>query len=63
MENAPRQDFIFMKKVCIILQPVLTFIYKQNTKIKKKDLDKILIHDYWLEADQCLKNGFVDEII
>ena len=46
-----------------MLMNKLKQVYKENTKMKKKDLDKILTHDLWLESDECLKNGFVDEII
>ena len=38
-------------------------IYKEHTKIPKNELEKILQHDIWWEADKCLEYGLVDEII
>jgi ATP-dependent protease ClpP protease subunit len=38
-------------------------IYKQHTKIPQEELDKILEHDLWWEAEKCLEYGMVDEII
>jgi len=38
-------------------------IYKEHTKIPKRELDKILTHDLWWEAETCLQYGLVDEII
>jgi len=38
-------------------------IYKEYTRIPKKELDKILKHDLWWEAEKCLEYGLVDEII
>lgn len=38
-------------------------IYKENTKIPKKELDNILNHDLWWEAEKCLEFGLVDELI
>ena len=38
-------------------------IYKEYTKIPKKELDNILKHDLWWEAEKCLQYGLVDEII
>lgn len=38
-------------------------IYRQHTKIPKCDLDKILSHDLWWNAEKCLDYGLVDEII
>mgnify|MGYP003131658058 CR=1 FL=1 len=38
-------------------------IYKEHTKIPKKELDNILKHDLWWEAEKCLQYGLVDEII
>ena len=36
--------------------------YKENTKIPKKELNELLKHDLWLNADKCLKYGLVDEL-
>ena len=38
-------------------------IYRQHTKIPKKELDNILKHDLWWEAEKCLEYGLVDELI
>lgn len=37
-------------------------MYKDNTKIPKKELNEILKHDLWLDSDKCLKYGLVDEL-
>jgi len=37
--------------------------YKEYTKISNSDLENILKHDLWLDAEKCLKWGMVDEII
>jgi ATP-dependent protease ClpP protease subunit len=37
-------------------------IYKENTKIPKKELQDLLRHDLWLNSDKSLKYGLVDEI-
>lgn len=38
-------------------------IYNEHTKIPKREMDKILKHDLWWEAEKCLQYGLVDEII
>lgn len=38
-------------------------IYKEHTKIPKKEMDNILKHDLWWEAEKCLEYGLVDELI
>lgn len=38
-------------------------IYSQHTKIPKREMNKILNHDLWWEAEKCLQYGLVDEII
>ena len=38
-------------------------IYKEHTKIPKREMDKILKHDLWWEAEKCLQYGLIDEII
>jgi ATP-dependent Clp endopeptidase proteolytic subunit ClpP len=37
-------------------------LYIEHTKLKKKQLDKILYHDLELSAEECIKYGLVDEI-
>lgn len=48
---------------CNMLMKKLKAIYKENTKFKKKDLDKLLKRDLWLESKKCLEFGLIDEII
>ena len=38
-------------------------IYNEHTKIPKREMDKILKHDLWWEAEKCLQFGLIDEII
>jgi len=38
-------------------------IYSEHTKIPKREMDKILKHDLWWEAEKCLQYGLIDEII
>jgi ATP-dependent protease ClpP protease subunit len=37
-------------------------IYIENSKIKKKDLKKMLEHDLWLNSVKCIEYGLIDEI-
>ena len=37
-------------------------IYKEHSRIPKKELNEILKHDLWWDEDTCLKYGLVDEI-
>lgn len=37
-------------------------IYKNNTKIPKKELNDLLNHDLWLNVEKCTKYELVDEI-
>ena len=37
-------------------------IYKENTNIPRGELNEILKHDLWWNADICLAKGLVDEI-
>jgi ATP-dependent Clp endopeptidase proteolytic subunit ClpP len=45
------------------LMNVIKDIYNKHTNIPKKELDKILKHDLWWDAETCLKYGLIDEII
>jgi ATP-dependent protease ClpP protease subunit len=40
----------------------LKTIYKDHTGIPKKELKRLLKHDLWLNSDQCLEYGLVDEL-
>lgn len=46
-----------------LLMKTIKSIYEEHTKIPKTQLSKILKHDLWWDATQCLKYGLVDEII
>jgi len=46
-----------------MLMQKIKSIYDQHTKIPKKEMDKILKHDLWWEAEKCLQFGLIDEII
>ena len=48
---------------CDNFMKVIKEIYEEHTQIPKKELDKILKHDLWWDADKCLKYGLIDEII
>ena len=37
-------------------------IYRDNTKIPKKELQELLKHDLWLNVEKALKYGLVDEV-
>jgi ATP-dependent Clp protease protease subunit len=36
---------------------------KERSKIETKEIDEILKHEWWLNSEECLKYGIVDEII
>ena len=44
------------------LMRMIKKIYKKYTNVPKKDLEEILEHDLWWDADKCLEMGLVDEI-
>ena len=44
------------------LMDKILIIYKENTKIPKKELQELLKHDLWLNAEKALKYGLVDSI-
>lgn len=37
--------------------------YLEKTKINKDELNNILEHDLWLNSEECLKYGLIDEVI
>ena len=45
------------------LQEQLINIYKKNTRLTKKDLEKMLRGELWLNAKECLKKGVIDKIL
>jgi ATP-dependent Clp protease protease subunit len=44
------------------LMKILKEFYKKNTKIPMKKLDELMTKDIYLNADECLSYGIVDEI-
>jgi len=46
-----------------LLMKTIKDIYIEHTKIPKRQLNKILKHDLWWDAETCLKYGLVDEVI
>jgi len=48
---------------CANLMRLLKDFYKKNTKIPMKKLDELLKRDIWLNAEECLQYGIVDEIV
>lgn len=47
----------------ISLQELLINIYKKHTRLNKKDFEKMLRGELWLNARQCLKKKVADEIL
>jgi ATP-dependent Clp endopeptidase proteolytic subunit ClpP len=48
---------------CTNLMRLLKDFYKKNTKLPMKKLDELLKRDIWLNAEECLQYGIVDEIV
>jgi len=46
-----------------LLMKSIKKIYLQHTKLKEAELDDILKHDIYLDAEEALKYGIVDEIV
>lgn len=46
-----------------LLMKCIKKIYLEHTKLKEPELDDILKHDIYLDAEEALKYGIVDEII
>lgn len=46
-----------------LLMKFIKTIYLTHTKFTEEELDKLLNHDIYLNAEQCLEKGLVDEII
>ena len=45
------------------LMEMIKDVYLNHTKIEKKQLDKLLKRDLWLNAQEALEYGLVDEIL
>jgi ATP-dependent protease ClpP protease subunit len=48
---------------CTNLMKLLKDFYKKNTKMPMKKLDELLKKDIWLNAEECVLYGLVDEIL
>jgi len=46
-----------------MLMEKIKSIYREHTKIPKREIDKLLKHDIWWEAEKCLEYGMIDELI
>ena len=38
-------------------------LYINKTNRTADTIDELLVHDLWLDADQCLEHGLVDKIL
>jgi ATP-dependent Clp protease protease subunit len=45
------------------LMNMIKKLYKEYTKVPKNELDEILKHDLWWDAEKCLEYGLVDKIV
>lgn len=45
-----------------MLMNTIVDFYKNRSELNKKQLKKLLKHDYWMSAPEALKKGFIDEI-
>jgi ATP-dependent protease ClpP protease subunit len=41
----------------------LVEFYKQNTKLKRKQIKEMLKRDSWFQASECLQHGLADELL
>tara|TARA_Y100000310_G_C20614682_1_gene780001 strand:- start:590 stop:1168 length:579 start_codon:yes stop_codon:yes gene_type:complete len=57
------EEFEDEKKNLDMMMEMIRMIYLEYTQVPKRELDKILKHDLFLNAKKCLKWGLVDEII
>jgi len=48
---------------CDRLMDMIKRIYKQYTKVPDSEVDQILDHDLWWDADKCLEMKLIDKII
>lgn len=46
-----------------LIMTLIKSVYLKKSKFKSKELDKILGHDLFLSAEECLKFGLVDNIL
>jgi ATP-dependent Clp endopeptidase proteolytic subunit ClpP len=48
---------------CNKLMKLLKDFYKKHTKVPMKKMDELMKRDIWLDAQECLEYGIIDEII
>ena len=46
-----------------LMMNMIKSIYYRYTKISPSEIDEILKHDIWFDANKCKQLGLVDEII
>ena len=51
-----------MENLQLLMSKIID-MYKKNTKMKKRELDQLLVRDIWFDAKTCLVKGLVDEIL
>ena len=51
------------RRSCGKIVPDKKLSFGEKLVFFRKELDKLLKHDLWWDADTCLKYGLVDEII
>lgn len=56
------EDFKDEMKNLDLITTMIKNVYLKKTKFKSKQLDKLLAHDLYLNSEECLKHGLVDEI-
>ena len=45
-----------------LMERLISF-YAEKTTLSKKDVKKMLKRDFWMDAEECVTKGFVDEIM
>lgn len=46
-----------------MLMATLTGFYAKHSKLKEDEIKKLLEHDSWFNAGECLEKGLVDAIL
>ena len=45
-----------------LMERLLSY-YVAKTHLSKKEVKKMLKRDFWMDAEECVEKGFVDEIL
>lgn len=48
---------------CNKLMKLLKDFYKKHTKVPMRKMDELMKRDIWMDAEECLEYGIIDEII